>query len=109
MLSRLLAIFAIATTITAAHAEQLKVALVLPGSITDGTFNAAAYQGLKEAEKKYSIRASYQENTPPAEMEIALANYARDGYDIVIGHGFQFAEPAMNVHKRFPKTWFFVN
>lgn len=109
MLSRVLAILTIAASVTAAQAEQLKVALVLPGSITDGTFNAAAYQGLKEAEKKYSIKVSYQENTPTAEMETALANYARDGYDVVIGHGFQFAEPAMNVHKRFPKTWFFVN
>jgi basic membrane protein A and related proteins len=95
--------------VTAAGAEQLKVALVLPGSITDGTFNAAAYQGLKEAEKKYSIKVSHQENTSPAEMENALANYARDGYDVVIGHGFQFAEAATNVHKRFPKTWFIVN
>jgi basic membrane protein A len=109
MLSRVLAILAIVASVTAAGAEQLKVALVLPGSITDGTFNAAAYQGLKEAEKKYSIKVSHQENTSPAEMENALANYARDGYDVVIGHGFQFAEAATNVHKRFPKTWFIVN
>lgn len=110
MLSKVFAIFvATVATVAAARAEQLKVALVLPGSITDGTFNTAAYQGLKEAEKKYSIKVSFQENTPVAEMENALANYARDGYDVVIGHGFQFAEPAMNVHKRFPKTWFIVN
>lgn len=110
MLNRVFAtLAAIVAAVTIAHAEQLKVALVLPGSITDGTFNTAAYQGLKEAEKKYPIKVSFQENTPIAEMENALANYARDGYDVVIGHGFQFAEPAMNVHKRFPKTWFIVN
>jgi basic membrane protein A len=110
MLKRLLAgIAAAVVAVTVARAEQLKVALVLPGSITDGTFNTAAYQGLKEAEKKYSIKVSFQENTPIAEMENALSNYARDGYDVVIGHGFQFAEPAMNVHKRYPKTWFIVN
>jgi basic membrane protein A len=109
MLSKFLAVLAVAASMATAQADPLKVALVLPGSITDGTFNAAAYQGLKEAEKKYGVKVSYQENTPPAEMENALANYARDGYDVVIGHGFQFADAATNVHKRFPKTWFIVN
>jgi len=44
-----------------------------------------------------------------AQTEEALRAYARDGYDVVIGHGFQFAEPAAKIHKQFPKTWFIVN
>jgi basic membrane protein A len=89
--------------------QELKVALVLPGPITDGTFNTAAYQGLKAAEKKYKIKVSVQENTTFAQSEAALVQYARDGYDVVIGHGFQFGEPAQKIHKRFPKTWFIIN
>lgn len=89
--------------------QQLKVALVLPGPISDGTFNSAAHQGIQAAEKKYKIKVSVQENTQFAQIESALTRYAREGYDIVIGHGFQFAEPAKKIHKRFPKTWFIVN
>lgn len=89
--------------------QELKVALVLPGPISDGTFNSAAHQGIKAAEQKYKIKVSIQENTHSAQIEAALTRYARDGYDIVIGHGFQFAEPAKKIHKRFPKTWFIVN
>ncbi|MCW5770672.1 MAG: BMP family protein [Rhodospirillaceae bacterium] len=92
-----------------AETKQLRVALVLPGPITDGTFNTAAYQGIKAAEKKYNIKVSVQENTTFAQSESALLQYARQGYDVIIGHGFQFGDPAKKIHKRFPKTWFIVN
>lgn len=101
----------IATSVHGAHAaeKQLRVALVLPGPITDGTFNSAAHQGIKKAEKKYNIKVSVQENTSLAKIEASLRSFAKAGYDVVIGHGFQFAEPAMKIHKQFPKTWFVVN
>ncbi|MDB5409608.1 MAG: family transporter substrate-binding protein [Rhodospirillales bacterium] len=93
-----------------AQTKELKVALVLPGSVTDGTYNSAADKGMKEAQKKYpQLKVSVRENTGFADSEEALLAYARDGYDVVIGHGFQFAEPAMKIHKQFPKTWFIVN
>jgi basic membrane protein A and related proteins len=28
---------------------------------------------------------------------------------VVIGHGFQFAEPVMEIHAEYPDTWFIVN
>lgn len=93
----------------ASLAETLRVALVLPGSVTDGTFNAIANQGIKTAEGKYDIEVSIRENTDFAEITEALTGYARDGYDVVIGHGFQFAEPVLEIHKQFPDTWFIVN
>jgi basic membrane protein A len=89
--------------------EPLKVGLVLPGPITDGTFNSAANKGIEAAKAKYNLEVSIRENTGFAEVEEALLAYARDGYDVVIGHGFQFAEPAMKIHKDFPDTWFIVN
>lgn len=92
-----------------AQTAQLRVALVLPGPITDGTFNTAAYQGIKAAEKKYNIKVSVQENTTFAQSESALLHFAREGYDVVIGHGFQFGDPAKKIHMRFPKTWFIIN
>jgi basic membrane protein A len=92
-----------------AQAQELRVALVLPGPITDGTFNSAAYQGIKAAEKKYKLKVSVQENTTFAQSEAALLQFARQGYDVVIGHGFQFGDPAKKIHKRFPKTWFIIN
>lgn len=90
--------------------RPLKVALVLPGPITDGTFNSAANQGIQAAKKRFpNIQVSVRENTAMAQTDEALRSYARDGYDVVIGHGFQFAEPAQKIHQQFPRTWFIVN
>ena len=73
--------------------RPLKVALVLPGPVSDGTFNSAAAKGIKAAQAKYpNITVSIRENTGMAQSEAALFEYASNGYDVVIGHGFQFAE-----------------
>jgi basic membrane protein A len=112
-MKKTLAFAAVALALVAGPAiaqdKPLRVGLVLPGPITDGTFNTAAFQGLKKAEQKYKIQVSVQENTTFAQSQEALLNYARAGYDVVIGHGFQFAEPALKIHKDFPKTWFIIN
>jgi basic membrane protein A and related proteins len=90
--------------------RPLKVALLLPGPITDGTFNSAANKGMKAAEQKFpNIKVTMQENITFAQSEEALRAYARDGFDVVIGHGFQFAEPAAKLYKEFPKTSFVIN
>lgn len=93
----------------AAQADTLRVALVLPGSVTDGTFNSAAHQGILAAQENYDIEVSIRENTDFAEITEALTSYAGDGYDVVIGHGFQFAEPVLEIHADYPDTWFIVN
>lgn len=98
----------IGTPLTA-QADTLRVALVLPGSVTDGTFNSAAHQGILAAQENHDIEVSIRENTDFAEITEALTGYAREGYDIVIGHGFQFAEPILEIHGDYPETWFIVN
>ena len=109
-MKRLLAIFvAVLLIAPTAYAKTLKVALLLPGSISDASYNAGAYQGIKQAEKNHDIRISITESLPNAAIEETMLNYARDGFDVIIGHGFQFGEPALKLHKQFPKTWFAVN
>jgi basic membrane protein A and related proteins len=89
--------------------RRLKVALILPGPVTDGTYNTAAAKGIKAIEARYpNISVSIRENTDVSHSESALLDYARSGYDVIIGHGFQFAEPAKKLHKQFPKSWFVI-
>jgi basic membrane protein A and related proteins len=73
---------------------RLRVGLVLPGPVTDGTFNSAAAQGIRKAQQKYPIDVSIRENTDFAQIAEALLAYGREGYEI---------------HKQFPRTWFVVN
>lgn len=88
---------------------KMKVALLLPGSINDGSWNTAAYNGLKEMEAKGDFEIAFTEKVAVNDIEEAFMNYARSGYDLVIGHGFEFGEPALRVAKDFPDVNFYVS
>ncbi len=85
---------------------KMKVALLLSGPANDQGWNAVAFAGLKEAEEKYNLQTAYSENVGIADGEAAFRDYAAQGYDLVIGHGFQFGEPAVRVSAQFPNTKF---
>ncbi len=85
---------------------KLKVALILSGPANDQGWNATALEGLKAAEAEYGIETAYMENVDIAATEAAYRDYAAQGYNLIIGHGFQFGEPAAKVSKDFPNTFF---
>ncbi|NPV75563.1 MAG: BMP family protein [Anaerolineae bacterium] len=91
-----------------ASAEPVKIALVLPGVITDNGWNAAAYNGLKAAAEQYGIEMAYSESVPLPDYESTFRDYASKGYKLVIGHGSEFADVALLVGKEFPNTLFAV-
>jgi len=89
--------------------EPLKVALILPGKIDDVSFNQAMYEGMREVKKELGdqIEFAYTEEVyEVSDIEPALRDYASEGYDLVIGHGFQFMEPIIKVAQEFPDTMF---
>lgn len=86
--------------------DKLKVALLLSGPANDQGWNAIALAGLEAAEEEYGIETAYMENVDIADSEAAYADYAAQGYDLIIGHGFQFGDPAVKVAKNFPNTYF---
>jgi basic membrane protein A len=86
--------------------DTMKVALLLSGPANDQGWNAVAFAGLKAAEEKYGLETAYSEHVGIADGEAAFTDYASQGYDLVIGHGFQYGEPAVRVSNRFPNTKF---
>lgn len=86
--------------------DSMRVALLLSGPANDQGWNAVAFAGLKAAEEKYGLQTAYSEHVGIADGEAAYTDYASQGYDLVIGHGFQFGEPAVRVSSRFPNTKF---
>lgn len=95
-------------TATTTFAEDFKVAVVLPGVITDRSFNQAGYEGVKRASEELGIEFAYSEKTAQPDQPEALSDYARRGYDLVIGHGGEFQESVDRVARRFPDTEFLI-
>ena len=93
---------------TAAPDEGLRIALVLPGSANDKGFNQLAFEALPHLESEFGAETAYAESTPVNEYVQAFEDFASDGYDIVIGQGFQFGEIAAEVAPNFGDVIFLV-
>jgi len=93
-----------AATPTQQKARVWRVALVLPGSISDQGYNAAAYNGLMRIRDRFGAEVAFSEAVPIAEFEETFRDYSEQGYDIVIGHGYEFGEPIQKVAPQYPKT-----
>ncbi|MBI3362520.1 MAG: BMP family protein [Chloroflexi bacterium] len=89
-------------------AKPFKVAIVLPGVITDNGWNASAYEGLQLVKAQLGAEIAYSEAVPQTDYETAFRDYASQGYDLVIGHGFEFGDPVMKIAPDFPNTKFVV-
>ena len=89
--------------------EKFKVALLLPASITDGGWNAFAYEGLKAIEKELGAKISHVESRTPTDQEAHFRDYALDGYQLIFGHGFEYQESAKQVSPDFPETVFITS
>jgi basic membrane protein A and related proteins len=83
-----------------------KVAIALPGTITDGGWNQLGYEGVKRAGDKLGIEVAYVEKVANADQTEALADFARQGYTLVVGHGGQFDAAIAQVATDFPDAFF---
>jgi len=102
---------AVSIAATATKEKPLKVALILPGKKDDVSWNQAMYESAKALEKKLGDKGkvTITENVyEVADIEPALRDFASEGYDVIIGHGFQFMEPIIKVAEDFPKTYFLL-
>jgi basic membrane lipoprotein Med (substrate-binding protein (PBP1-ABC) superfamily) len=102
----LLAVLACERPPSPGSAAAFRVALVTPGPISDAGWNASAYDGLMQIRDQLGAQVSHMQASTPSDFEEAFRDYARQGYDLVIGHGFEFQDAAVKVGGEFPKTVF---
>jgi basic membrane protein A len=95
---------------TLAAAEGIKkAAIVMPGSISDKGWNQAGHEGLRDAGEEFGFETAVSEKVEQPDQLEVLSDYARRGYDLVIGHGGEFQDAVERVAERFPDTLFMVN
>ena len=89
-----------------ASGDALKVALCLTGAKNDMGWCQSAYEGLELIKEEFGCEVECTENVQAADMVATFTDYAANGYDVVIGHGFQFGDPAVEVGELYPDTKF---
>ena len=104
-----------ATTSTAtggsggAAAKAIKVGLVTDiNQLNDRGFNHLAYMGLLKSQRELGIQGRVYQSASAQDYIPNLAQFAQQGYDLVVSVGFAQADAVAKVAKRFPKTHFAI-
>jgi basic membrane protein A and related proteins len=89
--------------------KPIRIAALFPGRIDDMSFNQQMYEGLMRLKERMGdqVEVTYTEGVyQVVDIEPALRDYASQGYDLIIGHGFQFQDPVMAVAANYPNVHF---
>ncbi len=89
-------------------ASGRRVALLLTGSIADGGWSQLAYLGLMDLQAQ-GFATAYAEGTTQARIPEMVRGYADDGYELVIGHGYEFGSAMTEIASEYPTQKFFVS
>ena len=87
--------------------EGKRIALIMVGTISDGGWHQLAFEGLSDL-KQEGFDTAYVENVTQARIPEVVRGYADDGYDLIIGHGYDFGSPFMEIAPDYPEQSFFV-
>ena len=97
------------TSTAAAGGKTIKVGLVTDiGQLNDRGFNHLAYVGMKRAERELGVDGRVLESPSAADYVPNLSTLAREGYDLVVGVGFDQADAVAKVAKKFPDVHFAI-
>lgn len=96
-----------ATAEPAPAEKPLRVAVLLPGLISDAGWNAGGYYGVQYLnENVENVEATYIENITTTQAEAAIRDYADQGYDLIVGWSFDMGDYLMKVAPDYPDTKF---
>lgn len=91
--------------------EPIRIAVVMPSSITDLAWSQSIYDSLLRIQAAAGgeevVEIAYTESMfNVTDAAAALRDYAADGYDIVIAHGTQYGTSMFEIAPDFPDTSF---
>jgi len=87
--------------------EKLKVAAVLPGSLTDVGWNGTLYEGLYEGAELYDFEPAHVEGVGQVGAGPYYIGFAEEGYDIIYVHAYPHkVEVAGGIAEDYPETQF---
>jgi basic membrane protein A len=94
------------TTTATDDGEISKVAIVLPGAITDRAWNQSGYEGVQLAKEKLGVETAFVEKVSQADQTEILTDFARKNYHLIFAHGGQFDAAIQQVAPQFVNTFF---
>jgi basic membrane protein A len=90
-------------------ADKPKAVLIV-GQLGDRSFNDAAAEGLKKAQKDFGadVEAKYIESPEVAAVKENVIQFAKDGYKLIVVMGFTYVDMYKEVAPQYPNTTFMI-
>jgi basic membrane lipoprotein Med (substrate-binding protein (PBP1-ABC) superfamily) len=77
------------------------------GTIRDGTFNEAAYNGLRLAAREFGLDFAYHESIEDKDYQPAIETMVADGRNVIVTIGFQMIDATVQAARKHPNVFFF--
>ena len=88
--------------------RPLKVAILLPGAMSDNGYNADGGRTAEAIKAAFNAETQVTENVSVANQADLYRQYAATGNDLIIGWGGQFTDGAVQVSQEFPDVKFLI-
>lgn len=88
--------------------KKVKVATLLPGSITDAGWNAQSYVAAQEIAEKEDLDLTVVDELGYVAIDSTLRDFAQKGYDLVFADTVHYQDSVLRVAPDFPETFFLV-
>jgi len=85
-----------------------RVAVLLTGPVSDDGWNASAWEGAQRIRGELGAEIAKVESLDKSRFEENLRQFAAEGWDLVIGHAYEFQDATLRVAADYPNTTFLV-
>ena len=91
------------------NSNDCSIAVLLPGRLDDGGWVQSAAQAVESLRQaQWQIRAVAQPQFVPGQALPAAEKLAREGTDLIIGHGHEYIEAFLQLAPAYPQSRFFA-
>lgn len=92
---------------------QMKIAMILPGRTDDLAWNQAGYLSFTDLLTSYNQGINtcgcwVQNHQEKAQIQADVRDFVSKGYNLIIGHGFEFQVPIQEIASQYPNVSFLV-
>ncbi len=84
--------------------SNLRIAVITDANFSDKGWGESSLDAARYIEQKYNSSIGLEGNVAIPDIEMTLRKYAESGYDLIIAHGFQWGEPALQVGQTYSQT-----
>jgi basic membrane protein A len=84
--------------------SNLRIAIITDANFSDKGWGESSLNAARYIEQKYNFSIATEDNIPIPDIEMTLRKYCEAEYDLIIAHGFQWGEPALQVGQTYPQT-----